>query len=160
MGDHPRSRGGNFVAAEHVVHVPRTIPARAGETSVETKTAKASRDHPRSRGGNYSGGMQSIPVGGPSPLARGKRNHNATHRRPSGTIPARAGETAGRQYPRRPCRDHPRSRGGNGPIWVRVSVSAGPSPLARGKHIGADGGVGEFGTIPARAGETPQTDSL
>ena len=94
---------------------------------------------------------------GPSPLARGKLDVTAVNYDARGTIPARAGETTPQEPRIGPQRDHPRSRGGNAAVRSARPSVLGPSPLARGK---LNTGVCFWhlnGTIPARAGETPET---
>ena len=73
LTDHPRTRGGDVVAAfasaanvgpsphargrlhlvEGEADVGGTIPARAGETRVAVLEVDGRRDHPRTRGGDY-----------------------------------------------------------------------------------------------------------
>ena len=110
-GDHPRSRGvyPQFSGVEPEIRgssplargLPRCrplphsttgiIPARAGFTPED--------DHALPYGG------------GSSPLARGLRGLRGPSVGGLGIIPARAGFTKSRSRARRPCADHPRSRG-------------------------------------------------
>ena len=174
LTDHPRSRGehggpavgadspqgpsplarGARCRARTIGGPERTIPARAGSTSVRLQRTRSSRDHPRSRGEH----KLYTPLGnrwaGPSPLARGARFHpehpgplpgdhplarGAPFRCPEhvffvGTIPARAGSTSEAVVSSMLVRDHPRSRG---------------------EHALILGGGGlQRWTIPARAGST------
>ena len=78
----------------------------------------------------------------------------------AGTIPARAGETPVDMLNGRTSADHPRSRGGNHSVGSFTSPMAGPSPLARGKQRLKLFNASDFGTIPARAGETPYIRQL
>ena len=174
VGDHPRSRGGNLswprssrvcVGPSPLARGKRngthphhqtggTIPARAGETVGQGEKSCIARDHPRSRGGNADGLRVGKHWTGPSPLARGKLQATQILRLVLGTIPARAGETDGREGCGLRCGDHPRSRGGNSARAVRRVMPQGPSPLARGKQDNWQAVQLFTGTIPARAGET------
>ena len=71
-----------------------------------------------------------------------------------GLIPAHAGKTAlkGERDPIE--RAHPRSRGENTPIAVKVRVPSGSSPLTRGKLTVPRGKQSEIRLIPAHAGKT------
>ena len=94
--------------------------------------------------------------GGSSPLARGLRREAAGLFRGWGIIPARAGFTGRRSGPCCPDGDHPRSRGVYRSHPRRHGSGSGSSPLARGLHGPAPGGVLAVGIIPARAGFTHQ----
>ena len=74
---------------------------------------------------------------GSSPLARGLRRSQSSHRPLPGIIPARAGFTRASPSARPQSRDHPRSRG----VYLR----------------GRSGRCLPWRIIPARAGFTPQT---
>ena len=77
-----------------------------------------------------------------------------------GTIPARAGETITGPLAQWIGGDHPRSRGGNQTAPSAGQLEKGPSPLARGKLHCSCGLLDGFGTIPARAGETIETETV
>ncbi len=72
----------------------------------------------------------------------------------TGTIPACAGSTRPDSRTSRPAWDHPRVRGEHVEQERRVVVLQGPSPRARGAHLGVTGDVEDPGTIPACAGST------
>ena len=111
--DHPRTRGGDsprysshLPATGPSPHargrrrrapvpraVPRTIPARAGETTSSGRPPCSRRDHPRTRGGDLRVHVGSGRPSGPSPHARGRLASAPPRRTLHGTIPARAGET-------------------------------------------------------------------
>ena len=131
-----------------------TIPARAGETVCLTTLSAHTRDHPRSRGGNAGFIEVERSAEGPSPLARGKHYFYGAWDWYVRTIPARAGETPETCGFILSPTDHPRSRGGNVDSRMCAWWLRGPSPLARGKRIYRANTVEQFGTIPARAGET------
>ena len=130
------------------------IPARAGKTSTSSTERPSARAHPRSRGENDTNPNASHTQVGSSPLARGKPNRDATHHRRDRLIPARAGKTVVRGRPPGRRGAHPRSRGENGCPGPLGSGFSGSSPLARGKHWGAERHRLACGLIPARAGKT------
>ena len=113
----------------------RIIPARAGFTPED--------DHALPYGG------------GSSPLARGLRGLRGPSVGGLGIIPARAGFTKSRSRARRPCADHPRSRGVYAGPLHRSGHHRGSSPLARGLPEEFIGAVKLPRIIPARAGFTP-----
>ena len=92
---------------------------------------------------------------GLSPHGRGKRPPRVTPAPKSGSIPARAGETAQWPSPRPLARVYPRTGGGNDNQPQPDYPGEGLSPHGRGKRVRERGsGVGGR-SIPARAGETP-----
>ena len=117
--------------------------------------SRASRwAHPRSRGENTYKRTGSTLSPGSSPLTRGKPNDvDGLHVIP-GLIPAHAGKTrsARPSHPRGPA--HPRSRGENFSHVIRISPSAGSSPLTRGKQEFQLGLQERGRLIPAHAGKT------
>ena len=112
------------------------------------------RAHPRSRGENTSGSTSTRPVGGASPLTRGKPNLPVHDSHRSGRIPAHAGKTPGSHSTGLSAWAHPRSRGENMVVMRAFPSCQGASPLTRGKQVR----VKEFetgkGRIPAHAGKT------
>ena len=92
---------------------------------------------------------------GSSPLARGLLHSHANTSSAVGIIPARAGFTAHPRPPRRPARDHPRSRGVYVAFYSTTLLGRGSSPLARGLPLVWRLTSGTIGIIPARAGFTP-----
>ena len=129
--DHPRSRGvyrfqaawaawaaGSSPLARGLLGVGivllkpvRIIPARAGFTRRQRRRHPTRRDHPRSRGVYLTRNELIKMLNGSSPLARGLQHLVRGLRIRPGIIPARAGFTGRAGAPRRPERDHPRSRG-------------------------------------------------
>ena len=111
--DHPRSRGvyslmachadaatgssplarGLLLACEETIGVVRIIPARAGFTTDDRRTAQRARDHPRSRGVYAPVIVDGYEDGGSSPLARGLHITGWAECDCMGIIPARAGFT-------------------------------------------------------------------
>ncbi len=112
------------------------------------------RAHPRGRGKQRPWWFPIAETVGPSSLARGARlTHRRAEARP-GTIPARAGSTAGGSARIWRPGDHPRSRGEHTANSSTGFTGTGPSPLARGAHRSASRSWSVRGTIPARAGST------
>ena len=171
---HPRSRGENRLYRRRLRGAPgsspltrgklaalgiaicgfRLIPAHAGKTALTEQPAFLKEAHPRSRGENICSPCMPRALSGSSPLTRGKPWHVTRDGIVNGLIPAHAGKTPKRRQSLRGARAHPRSRGendGNGSIRA---LSAGSSPLTRGKHQVSvlDGGRGRL--IPAHAGKT------
>ena len=100
--------------------------------------------------------MISWPLGGSSPLTRGKPSVPPTMWYTERLIPAHAGKTmlCARRF--LDTRAHPRSRGENNKAVTSVKYADGSSPLTRGKQ-----GIERQLTllhrlIPAHAGKTPQ----
>ena len=90
---------------------------------------------------------------GLSPLARGNRAVCRRGDGERGPIPARAGQPLLRQLSASIGRAYPRSRGATTNERLRVSVSMGLSPLARGNLPIAKHRSSVLGPIPARAGQ-------
>ena len=152
-GSSPLARGlpsGDHPAAGQ----ERIIPARAGFTARAAVLAPLAGDHPRSRGVYPRITARGAASFGSSPLARGLR-----HRPPVVTgvpriIPARAGFTPDAPSRRRPCADHPRSRGVYGCGTWAAQYADGSSPLARGLRTEVAAPPRRHRIIPARAGFT------
>ena len=133
------------------------IPAHAGKTSRRLSSRSPATAHPRSRGENGYFSLISSASAGSSPLTRGK------HRRPEGhvcgrrLIPAHAGKTPSSPMTPGAMPAHPRSRGENFSHVIRMSPSAGSSPLTRGKLAVDRRNSHRGGLIPAHAGKTTLT---
>ena len=91
---------------------------------------------------------------GSSPLTRGKRRLLVGDRERLGLIPAHAGKTPWSGPAGDSRRAHPRSRGENFSHVIRMSPSAGSSPLTRGKPTSTIEGAWGNRLIPAHAGKT------
>ena len=131
----------------------RSIPAYAGEPSVQSRRMTRLRVHPRLRGG-ASVVIARLPhVAGPSPPTRGSPISRTTRLESPGSIPAYAGE------PYASIRNgwmgpvHPRLRGGALGSMPIASYERGPSPPTRGSHDGRRSHGGRRRSIPASAGE-------
>ena len=176
-GDHPRVRGGTCPTAPqpHPAEGPSprargnrlttmatarsmgTIPACAGEPERVCGGELVRGDHPRVRGGTklVAEALKRHP--GPSPRARGNPRRSIWRSHHRGTIPACAGEPP-RPPPRASApRDHPRVRGGTGRRSGEGHGLGGPSPRARGNRSWPPLGHFLRGTIPACAGEPPES---
>ena len=134
MGSSPLTRGKRAARARR--YPPgRLIPAHAGKTPTRRLGQSSVTAHPRSRGENPHCTPRSPPVGGSSPLTRGKqgrRDRPPLHRR---LIPAHAGKTCGGGSWIVHGGAHPRSRGENLTPAGRLVIDGGSSPLTRGKHF-------------------------
>ena len=153
-GAHPRSRGENSTRPRVLRGVvgssPLTrgkhqgggrrrrrmglIPAHAGKTVLARLGGADAEAHPRSRGENTLPSWPPTPCEGSSPLTRGKRVAVFYGLLLSGLIPAHAGKTDRRGFRRLRDSAHPRSRGENRTVAAAQPISAGSSPLTRGKR--------------------------
>ena len=93
---------------------------------------------------------------GSSPLTRGKLAIYVDVIDDEGLIPAHAGKTPRANTPRPASWAHPRSRGENATVRLIRTVTAGSSPLTRGKHGARQRTRRLSGLIPAHAGKTPK----
>ena len=110
--------------------------------------------HPRSRGENIVRLWGRLERAGSSPLTRGKQLQALEHVAALRLIPAHAGKTERPILIAATLPAHPRSRGENSPASIRPSMSAGSSPLTRGKQAGTYRMVVFVRLIPAHAGKT------
>ena len=112
--------------------------------------------YPRACGGTCPGPRAWAASMGLSPRVRGNLGKKACQPVTQGSIPARAGE------PRRPPMSrtglgvYPRACGGTRRRGGTLHQRQGLSPRVRGNHVQAIPRGGQFGSIPARAGE-PQS---
>ena len=151
LSPHARGKPTGFTYQARV-HGP--IPACAGETISCLFRVLRQRAYPRMRGGNSLISSACLMWSGLSPHARGKQALRIWLSGWRGPIPACAGET-GRTCSRpNGRRAYPRMRGGNGPTKIKMMVSRGLSPHARGKLAAAWMAATSGGPIPACAGET------
>ena len=177
--DHPRSRGEN-TPSRHASRLicgssPLTRGKQAGRTDIPDRDGLISahagklqhrkpgttptRAHPRSRRENST---FSTPVGsmsGSSPLTQGKHRYafgDAEHPR---LIPAHAGKTPCGASRRAGTPAHPRSREENDYSKSVAALTAGSSPLTRGKPCREGAPCVPEGLIPTHAGKTTSMSS-
>ena len=153
-GSSPLARGTPPVSPRHARGC-RLIPARAGNTAVESPVATAPAAHPRSRGEHQRHTGQASTSRGSSPLARGTPEWVPEFLANGRLIPARAGNTLKELLLISMPSAHPRSRGEHRPEKRCRHPAGGSSPLARGTHPLQPVPVGYRRLIPARAGNTP-----
>ena len=150
----PRGRG-----KPPIPHRPaenqRSIPAWAGETGSAVAGPQIPRVYPRVGGGNQPAQQIDGRGQGLSPRGRGKQSSSSSSGRPARSIPAWAGETAGRQLSQRRRRVYPRVGGGNTSPRRPLMRCRGLSPRGRGKPADTAGSQARSRSIPAWAGETP-----
>ena len=139
------------------IRTPRSAwvyPRPCGGNSVLVGPVHCRMVYPRPCGGNRGRGLDSSARAGLSPPVRGKHWIGSSDSLVSGSIPARAGETANRPLASGLMWVYPRPCGGNRGRGLDSSARAGLSPPVRGKHwIGSSDSL-VSGSIPARAGET------
>ena len=132
----------------------RLIPAHAGKTNGGVEPGLVLGAHPRSRGENPPSRPVFTPLGGSSPLTRGKRRRGSARAGRDGLIPAHAGKTHRRSARNGIAGAHPRSRGENNCESLIVSWVGGSSPLTRGKPGRGRRPIHRVRLIPAHAGKT------
>ena len=173
-GAHPRSRGENrHIERPHDARTgsspltrgkrksryvcdrsPGLIPAHAGKTRGRMPASPGLRAHPRSRGENGWDAATNLAAAGSSPLTRGKQDLARQPPQGRGLIPAHAGKTSISRVGSWVSRAHPRSRGENLGYDVADWMTAGSSPLTRGKRQSTRRCPFRRGLIPAHAGKT------
>ena len=113
----------------------RLIPARAGKTSVNGRTACARTAHPRAGGENVVAETKNFSRAGSSPRGRGKRRPSPITTRAARLIPARAGKTSRTSMSSCSAPAHPRAGGENWNHSTTTETAAGSSPRGRGKPV-------------------------
>ena len=132
----------------------RITPARAGKTSIRSRTLPITRDHPRSCGKDIIPSKPSKLESGSPPLVRERRVNGAIIVQIVGITPARAGKTRYLLLPRTTKKDHPRSCGKDQPCGLSASMKLGSPPLVRERRDGSNKLSKVFRITPARAGKT------
>ena len=130
------------------------IPAHAGKTLGNRVVSDRHGAHPRSRGENKDRLRLTRLVQGSSPLTRGKRIGVRPRPHGFGLIPAHAGKTDIESLEGFTNGAHPRSRGENVPVALRLPETQGSSPLTRGKRLAYSTRSVRPRLIPAHAGKT------
>ena len=153
FGSSPLTRG-KPLAALVFPALARLIPAHAGKTLGAPVRSDRTAAHPRSRGENLGRAGQVRPDRGSSPLTRGKHAALVGAGHDRGLIPAHAGKTIKAGTVAAIEAAHPHSRGENVVLRQLSGVTAGSSPLTRGKLGCASFRYKTSGLIPAHAGKT------
>ena len=133
---------------------PRSIPARAGETSIFSTIREVLGVNPRACGGDPYLREKGIELEGQSPRVRGRRLHRGSETKTGRSIPARAGETKKNWKRRKQKGVNPRACGGDLGVGVFPTPHRGQSPRVRGRQHHITLYLAQDGSIPARAGET------
>ena len=133
------------------------IPAHAGNTESSRNTAPCLRDHPRACGEHHHGLVLGLRAEGSSPRMRGTPVPRPSVPRPSGIIPAHAGNT--KYWLPRSARngDHPRACGEHQVRDTMYGTTQGSSPRMRGTPTQQNRFMMASGIIPAHAGNTGVT---
>ena len=152
-GSSPRMRGTpTFLDSVEDLH--GIIPAHAGNTVQTDAYIGSDGDHPRACGEHYKLDLRlSFPMGS-SPRMRGTPVPRPSVPRPSGIIPAHAGNTFVFQCVPFLRRDHPRACGEHPGISPHSLRRTGSSPRMRGTQKARLVRLALFGIIPAHAGNT------
>jgi len=148
----PRVRG-NPAMILLAVELRRSIPARAGEPTVEQPVNDLRRVYPRACGGTQLWQIGMDALHGLSPRVRGNRLAELRVRAAAGSIPARAGEPSLTRHSQTPSRVYPRACGGTVNDSICPTPMMGLSPRVRGNHPDRHGRRHARRSIPARAGE-------
>ncbi len=148
----PRARGNQRTSAR-IDSQSGSIPACAGEPSIQLRLLAPRQVYPRVRGGTRDRVSPSRSDSGLSPRARGNRNARAFALSGCRSIPACAGEPW--LFLRDECavEVYPRVRGGTRCNASRRESGGGLSPRARGNRWPSARAPGARRSIPACAGE-------
>ena len=131
---HPRSRGENCPLSGRSGQTWGSSPLTRGKHGGDRRRRARSRLIPAHAGKTQRLEKNEMLWPGSSPLTRGKRFLCQERDAAAGLIPAHAGKTAHAPTQRQPSPAHPRSRGEN-TVGVEDScLTAGSSPLTRGKR--------------------------
>ena len=151
---YPRVGGGNGGGQGYFQSPQRSIPAWAGETWPALTSPFTAWVYPRVGGGNHYRIQEDVRAGGLSPRGRGKLGKEYGRNDGRRSIPAWAGETAGRPLLILTLPVYPRVGGGNPHRRLCRPERNGLSPRGRGKRGCGTGFRRPPGSIPAWAGET------
>ena len=153
-GVDPRACGGDDEAGRIIGCRAGRSPRVRGRRRIR-RFAVSGKVDPRACGGARLAAMNSSGVWGRSPRVRGRPASITGGSSPSGSIPARAGETPGSWATSPHRRVDPRACGGDTNSLSRIICSGGRSPRVRGRHPAPPSRTRITRSIPARAGETP-----
>ena len=156
LGSSPRMRG-TPGTRYHVRHYAGIIPAYAGNTLQQTVADDLQADHPRVCGEHRWSSRRHSTHPGSSPRMRGTLFDERFRADGGGIIPAYAGNTVTHSHRHSHRRDHPRICGEHLFGGTFDFCHMGSSPRMRGTHDVYDVTQGQYGIIPAYAGNTPDT---
>ncbi len=153
IGSSPRGRGTRDPQVA-ILHAPRFIPARAGNTRPRSSPAGRRSVHPRAGGEHVTWSRRCSRDSGSSPRGRGTRPARRAGPGALRFIPARAGNTPawGRSSPSPTV--HPRAGGEHMCRAANMLPKDGSSPRGRGTLGPRERPGPRLRFIPARAGNT------
>ena len=156
-GVYPRACGGTPRACCRNGCRRRSIPAHAGEPLSGSRSCGTHTVYPRACGGTGADGFSVSISWGLSPRMRGNQFERLDAAPVKGSIPAHAGEPSARPSPTWSIRVYPRACGGTVRASRLPGTIGGLSPRMRGNlaHYVVDSLL--YGSIPAHAGEPPQS---
>jgi len=152
-GSSPRMRG----TLKHFLRnraFERFIPAHAGNTGVKQSGRSHSSVHPRACGEHSAPTVSAKGASGSSPRMRGTQILLIYRELEERFIPAHAGNTQPRQFPRRGRPVHPRACGEHKSSSSTANSKSGSSPRMRGTLSPDSFREGGVRFIPAHAGNT------
>ena len=152
-GSSPRGRGTRAPGPARHEH-DRFIPARAGNTSMNTPSPVRLTVHPRAGGEHKRTSPGARSAAGSSPRGRGTRLGTRVLDGHPRFIPARAGNTRPRPQASGSATVHPRAGGEHCNETEAERRDRGSSPRGRGTHSQRDLARDYRRFIPARAGNT------
>ena len=155
LGLSPRLRG-NLVSSLWNGQRSRSIPAPAGEPHRQVSVSIHARVYPRACGGTEPAPRATLSGWGLSPRLRGNRTKLIPKITKLGSIPAPAGEPAGRWYERFGEPVYPRACGGTHAVRSCPPITNGLSPRLRGNPLAGISTSIPIRSIPAPAGEPPR----
>ncbi len=153
----PRLRG-NLLLQQFLELCYGSIPAPAGEPDSLNKGPAVDMVYPRACGGTVQWPQIDVVVVGLSPRLRGNHVLARTHNEDPRSIPAPAGEPAPPGAPSGSRWVYPRACGGTGSSPGRPHRIGGLSPRLRGNRPVREPTRVAARSIPAPAGEPPQSD--
>ena len=136
----------------------RSIPACAGEPAACLWLCRRGTVYPRVCGGTHARQVTVRHVPGLSPRVRGNRVLRVLNDHPNRSIPACAGEPAGRGAATEAVTVYPRVCGGTHSVASKGGVAFGLSPRVRGEPIIWGRICGLFRVYPRVCGGTPTSD--
>ena len=148
----PRMRG-NQAATIRQKPDHGSIPAHAGEPSLEARSGCYTTVYPRACGGTTAEAVRGLSVRGLSPRMRGNLRRGVVASAWVGSIPAHAGEPEVDRFQGVDGRVYPRACGGTPGHVSRQFRCVGLSPRMRGNQHQARPTSSPTGSIPAHAGE-------